>query len=171
MDHTGGPEHNTQFKKTELKSFLSNLTTYYEMVPVMQLIYFRGTTALVALHTALTQRVSNPQSWARDNTAATTWPCFQDKKFLVIAYWLIALFLCSLWLLHRETDPRNICRIFSGPWEAPLRCGIVVVARLKTKLRVPRSANPSHLAGYLQDGGEGSRVRVHYMANHLSNVL
>ena len=88
MDHTGGPEHNTQFKKTELKSFLSNLTTYYEMVPVMQLIYFRGTTALVALHTALTQRVSNPQSWARDNTAA---PRQRDHVFRTKSFWLLPI--------------------------------------------------------------------------------
>ena len=38
------------------------------------------------------------QSWARDNTVATTRPCFQATKLFVIA---ILLYL--VWLLHLDT--------------------------------------------------------------------
>ena len=37
--------------------------------------------------------------WARDNTDATMWPCFQATKLLVIAF-----LLYSLWLLHLDTE-------------------------------------------------------------------
>ena len=49
-----------------------------------------------------------PQSWARDNTAATTWPCFQAKKMVDIVLWLY-----SVWLLHLQI-PRP--KKNSGPW-------------------------------------------------------
>ena len=41
----------------------------------------------------------NIQSWARDNTAATTWPSFQ-----CIFYFVFALCIYSLWLLHVDTE-------------------------------------------------------------------
>ena len=31
------------------------------------------------------RQLTHYQSWARDNTAATTWPCFRTKKLLIIA--------------------------------------------------------------------------------------
>ena len=43
-------------------------------------------------------QVGISQSWTRDNTAATTWPCFRAKKLLIMA-----LRLYSLWLLHLDT--------------------------------------------------------------------
>ena len=43
-------------------------------------------------------QVGISQSWARDNTAATTWPGFRAKKLLIMA-----LRLYSLWLLHLDT--------------------------------------------------------------------
>ena len=39
------------------------------------------------------------QSWARDNTAATMWPCFQAKKLLIIA-----LLLHLMGLLYFDTE-------------------------------------------------------------------
>ena len=39
------------------------------------------------------------QSWARYNTAATTWPCFQATQLLVLV-----MCLCLLWLLHLYTE-------------------------------------------------------------------
>ena len=38
------------------------------------------------------------QSWARDNTTATTWQCFQAKKLFIIT-----ICLYSLWLLRSDT--------------------------------------------------------------------
>ena len=40
-----------------------------------------------------------PQSWARVNSAETIWPCFQAKKWLIIA-----LCLYSVGLLHLDTE-------------------------------------------------------------------
>ena len=39
------------------------------------------------------------QSWVRDNTDATTWPCFQVTELFVIV-----MLLYLLWLLHIDTD-------------------------------------------------------------------
>ena len=64
-------------------------------------------------------------SWARDNTSATAWPCFQAKKWLVIAFCLY-----PLWLLLLDTETLTFFDFFLGT-EALLRCRIVVVAKLK----------------------------------------
>ena len=50
------------------------------------------------------------QSWAHDNTAATTWPCFQATKMLVIA-----LLFYSFWLLHLDTAIKKISNFVLSP--------------------------------------------------------
>ena len=47
------------------------------------------------------------QSWACDNTAATSWPCFQAKKLLLIVLWLY-----SQWLLHLDTEDYTFLYFF-----------------------------------------------------------
>ena len=76
----------------------------------------------------LVQRVFKKQNWARDNTAATTWPCFQATQLLVIA-----LLLYSLRLLHLVTETLMLFRIFSCLWGSITLscCLVVVVAKLK----------------------------------------
>ena len=53
------------------------------------------------------------QSWARDNSVATMWPCYQALKLFVI---IILLYL--LWLPHLDTEAYRVTifRFFSGPW-------------------------------------------------------
>ena len=56
------------------------------------------------------------QSWARDNTTATTWPGFQATNLF-----FIALLLYSLWLLHLDTEKLIFFEFFLVP-EVLLRC-------------------------------------------------
>ena len=70
--------------------------------------------------------LSTYQSWARDNTAATTWPWYQ------------AMLQYLLWLLLVDTETLIFLEFFLVP-EAKLRCRVAVVAKLK-KCRVPSSA-------------------------------
>ena len=65
------------------------------------------------------------QSWARDNTAATTWPWFQATTLFVIA-----ILLYFLWLLLLDTKTL-IFFTFVLVFEALLCCSVVVVAKLK----------------------------------------
>ena len=76
-----------------------------------------------------------PQSWARDNTAATTWPCFQAKKMVDIVLWLY-----SVWLLHLQI-PRP--KKNSGPW-----CSIYVVALLRCRCREAKNCREPSSACY-----------------------
>ena len=62
------------------------------------------------------------QSWAGDNTAATTWPCFQATQFYVIAKLLYVL-----WLLHPDTETKILYKLFPVS-EALLRCCIVTLS-------------------------------------------
>ena len=73
------------------------------------------------------------QSRARDNTAATTLPCFQAIKWLSN----IAKCLYSVWVLHLDTEART-CIVFFLVTEAYLRCRVVAVAK-QTNCRVPSS--------------------------------
>ena len=68
------------------------------------------------------------QSWARDNTVATTIPCFQVRALFVIA---ILLYLVCMVTPSRHLD-LNTFWIFSGPWGSITlsRCHIVVVVKL-----------------------------------------
>ena len=80
------------------------------------------------------------QSWASDNSAATTWPCFKATKLLVIA-----LLLYSLWQLHLDTKTLTFFTFFRVP-EALLRCRVVIVAKLNNR-NVPSSVyEPSNSA-------------------------
>ena len=55
------------------------------------------------------------QSWARDNTTAIMWQCFQVKKLLFIPiFWVY-----SLWLLHIDTEALKFF-IFFLVSESPL---------------------------------------------------
>ena len=86
------------------------------------------------------------QSWARGNTAAITWSCFQNTKLLVTA-----ILLSSLYLLHLNTEKFNIFEFFLVP-EALLCCRVVVVAKLNN-FRLPCSDFSNSAAGPgLQEG-------------------
>ena len=65
-------------------------------------------------------KLSDDQSRARDNTAATTWPCFQVTKLFVIA-----ILLYWLWRIYRRRD----FNIFYFFWSQ--RLYYVVVLSLK----------------------------------------
>ena len=68
------------------------------------------------------------QSWARNNSVATMWPCFQGTKLFVIA---ILLYL--LWLPLSRHWGLTMFRLFSGPWlvpEAMLHCRVVALSLL-----------------------------------------
>ena len=80
------------------------------------------------------------QSRARNNTVATTRPCFQATQLFVIAILLLYIWFGYSNLLSRHRD-LNIFRIFSGPRGSITlsRCCIVVVAKLYN-CRVPSSA-------------------------------
>ena len=72
------------------------------------------------------------QSWARDNTAAKTWLCFQVEKLLIIA-----LCLYSLWLVDLDIQGLHFFVIFLVS-EATLLCCIFIVAKLNN-CRLPNS--------------------------------
>ena len=111
----------------------------------------------------------NSQSWARNNTVATMWPCFQATQLLVTA-----LLQYSLWLLHLDTETLTYFEFSLVP-EALLRCRVVVVAKLKKMTRAQlckfvvddEGAGHGHVeahepAGWPQDDGgdeEGGRQR------------
>ena len=57
----------------------------------------------------------NLQSWARDNTAVTTWPCFQDTKLSFFALLIITAFAVATLFRHRDL---KMLRIFSFPWRS-----------------------------------------------------
>ena len=92
--------------------FLFILFVFWHMCSVCQCagcamtgLYRCGTTGrtLSTLHSSCRQVVldrENNQSWARDNSVATMWPCFQGKKLLLL-------------LLLRSY--RYSCRCISGP--------------------------------------------------------
>ena len=67
------------------------------------------------------------RSWVRDNTVATTLPCFQTTKLLII----IALCLDSLWLLNLNTETINFSLFYLS-----LKL-IYVVAKFKNKFARP----------------------------------
>ena len=76
-------------------------------------------------------------SWARDNTAATMWPCFQVTKLLIIA-----LYLYMLFLFHLDTEPLTFS-VFFLVIKASLCGRVVVVAELKKLSRTQLFLNPS----------------------------
>ena len=53
------------------------------------------------------------QSWARDNTTATTWPCFQAKQLLSIT-----LCLYSFWLLHWDNKTLTFFVFYFCLWSS-----------------------------------------------------
>ena len=70
-----------------------------------------------------------------DNTATTTWPCFQAKKMVDIVLWLH-----SVWLLHLQI-PRP--KKNYGPW-----CSIYVVALLRCRCREAKNCREPNSACY-----------------------
>ena len=72
---------------------------------------------------------SNMQIWARDNTFATTWPCFQTSKLLDFTF-----LLYSLWQPRLNTETLIFFEFFLVP-ETLLRYRVVVVAKLNKLLR------------------------------------
>ena len=82
------------------------LSCHLTLLPPTEKEYLRGKRQNVVStmwHFSSTRRVWGLQSWARDNTAATTWPCFQATKVFVIAVllyllWLKLDYVVALWL-------------------------------------------------------------------------
>ena len=74
--------------------------------------------------------LTNQQSWARDNTTATTWPCFQAKK--VVNYCIMSLFVFTILFKHGVL---TIFCFLCCPWcsvrLSHCRYCVVVVAKVK----------------------------------------
>ena len=65
--------------------------------------------------------------WARDNTAATTWPCFQATQLLVLNSYSLSIFVQ---LIHLYTILLTFFEFCLVP-QALLRCRDVVASKLK----------------------------------------
>ena len=80
------------------------------------------------------------QSWARDNTAATTWPCVQLKNGLLLQY-VYSIYRCGYSIYNRHRG-LNIFRILSCLWCSYycitlLRFRVVIVANQKKFVACP----------------------------------
>ena len=76
------------------------------------------------------------QSWARDNTAETTRPCFIPKHFCLWHYSTVHAWLYSFWLLHLNTKAH--LSTFCSSLKAITYCHVDVVAKL-SNCRIPSS--------------------------------
>ena len=76
------------------------------------------------------------QSWARDNTAATTWPCFQAKK--TVDYCIMSIFIVATPFRHWGLQ---ICRIFCCLWSSITLSRCSVVAKLNRIVACPQPAH------------------------------
>ena len=88
---------------------------------------------------------------ARDNTAATMWPCFQAKHGLIIAF--MSPFGVATPLRHRGL---NILRIFHIQ-DALLRCHVVVVAKL-TKMSRAQLCSEIYLQVYWRHDKQSEEI-------------
>ena len=87
------------------------------------------------------------QSWARVNTAATTWPCFQATNLLVMA-----LYPILSWLLQLDTETLTLFMFVFVPQALLLYVVALLRCRCREAKKLSRVTRAAHGADWWISG-------------------